>query len=98
MPENPMLWALGAGVVGAGLTVVAKLYGFFFMNGPSKHRVGQAMNVDRAEVREWANGEGYVDAGGELWRATSKDTLKPGDHVTVAAMDGLVLRVVKNSP
>ena len=65
------------------------------MRHKSPHRVGEAMNVTRAEVTEWSGKEGYVMAGGELWRAMSDDALAPGDQVAVADMDGLVLRVKK---
>jgi membrane-bound serine protease (ClpP class) len=40
-----------------------------------------------------ARGEGQVFVRGELWRARSSDSLRPGDHVRVAALDGLTLDV-----
>ncbi len=92
---TPLAWALVTLLFGAGLVLLAKIYGLFFMNGRSPHRVGDAMNVDHAEVTEWSGQEGYVTAGGELWRAVSKSELKPGDEVSVSAMKGLVLQVEK---
>ncbi len=87
----------GLGVVailaGFGIVALAKLYGLFFMRWKTPFRVGETMNVRRAEVVEWRGGEGHVRAGGELWRATSTDELTPGDEVTVAAVDGLLLKV-----
>lgn len=90
---NPIGLGLIAVLVGFGLVALAKLYGLFFMRWKTPFRVGEAMSVGRAEVVEWGNGEGHVRAGGELWRATSTDELTPGDDVTVAAVDGLLLKV-----
>ncbi len=95
--ENPIVWALFFLLIGASAVFAAKIYGLIFMRGKSPHRVGEVMNVSRAEVTEWADGEGYVRAGGELWRAQSNDPLIPGDDVTVAGMNGLVLRVKKKA-
>lgn len=93
--------ALGLGVIaivaGFALVALAKIYGLFFMRWKTPFRVGEAMSVRRAEVIDWKNGpdggEGHVRAGGELWRAISKDELAPGDDVVVAAVDGLLLSV-----
>lgn len=95
---NPiMAILLGLGVAAAILLIV-KIYGLIFMTGVSPHRVGDAMNVHRANVTEWNGNEGMVNAGGELWRAISKDDLSPGDEVEVASMKGLVLHVRKKRP
>jgi membrane-bound serine protease (ClpP class) len=40
-------------------------------------------------------GNGQVFVRGELWRARSRDPLRPGEHVRVAGMDGLTLDVHK---
>jgi membrane protein implicated in regulation of membrane protease activity len=61
----------------------------------SDHRLGERWGGEHVEVVEWSAGEGYVRAGGELWRATSRDALSPGDEVKVARMDGLNLEVRK---
>jgi membrane-bound ClpP family serine protease len=53
---------------------------------------------DRADVVEWSGREGYVRAGGELWRATSAEPLQPGERVRVARTRGLVLEVKKTTP
>lgn len=95
-PEtSPLTWGFLMLLLGAGGVAFAKVYGLFFMRHKTPHRVGNAMNVTRAEVTEWSGKEGYVMAGGELWRAMSDATLNPGDQVTVASMNGLVLRVKK---
>jgi membrane-bound serine protease (ClpP class) len=40
-----------------------------------------------------ARGEGQVFVRGELWRARSSESLRPGDRIRVAALDGLTLDV-----
>jgi membrane-bound serine protease (ClpP class) len=61
----------------------------------SEHRIGERWGGEHVEVVEWSGAEGYVRAGGELWRATSADPLAPGDQVRVARADGLILSVRK---
>ena len=80
-------------IAGAALVGVAKLFGYVFMSGPSKFRVGEAMKNARAEVSDWRGDEGFVSADGELWKAVSRDNLQPGDPVQVVSVDGLVLTV-----
>jgi membrane-bound ClpP family serine protease len=46
---------------------------------------------EHVDVVEWSGEEGYVRAGGELWRARSDAALAPGDRVKVVRMDGLML-------
>jgi membrane protein implicated in regulation of membrane protease activity len=97
LPDNPY-WFVGLAVfAGFALVAIAKIYGLFFMRWKTPFRVGEAMNVSRAEVVEWSGDKGYVSAGGELWRATSKDALAPGDEVSIAAVKGLLLSVTKKS-
>jgi len=93
---NPLVWALTLVLLGASAVLAAKIFGLIFMRGKTSHRLGDAMSA-RAQVTEWSGGEGYVIAGGERWRAASNDALEPGDNVTVAAMNGLVLRVKKKN-
>lgn len=90
---NPVVWGLLLMLAGASFVLLAKIFGLIFMRGKSVHRVGDSMNVNRAEVVEWNGGEGLVMAGGELWRATSKETLMVGDDVDVVSMNGLLLTV-----
>ena len=60
-----------------------------------QHRVGDRWGEEVVEVSEWSDGKGYVSAGGELWRATSKDALRPHDRVYVTKVKGLTLEVRK---
>ena len=102
-PGNSEFWTnpIGLGIVavliGFGAVAAAKLYGFLFMRWKTPFRVGEAMHVRRAQVTEWSNGEGYVNAGGELWRAISTDTIAAGDQVTIASVNGLMLTVKKTN-
>jgi membrane-bound serine protease (ClpP class) len=65
--------------------------------------ISKAVSVRRAPVRVSpqqivgmegvVRGEGQVFVRGELWRARSSDSLRAGDHVRVASLDGLTLDV-----
>lgn len=98
LPSDPVRFALIAVFAGFAAVAVAKIYGLFFMRWKTPFRVGDVMTGEHCEVIEWSDGEGYVRAGGELWRATSSSQLSVGDAVTVAAVDGLMLRVNKKHP
>lgn len=51
----------------------------------------------RAVVRETINPEGTVFFKGELWSAVSDSgSIEAGEEVTVTAIDGLILQVIKN--
>ena len=89
----PSLVAIGLIAAGFLFVSIAKLYGFFFMRGPRHHRMGSSMSTVKAEVTEWAGKQGYVRAGGELWKAQSKQSLSVGDQVRIAHVDGLVVTV-----
>lgn len=99
LPENPLRFFALALFAGFAIVAVAKLYGLFFMRWKTPFRVGDAMNEQSAKVVEWsANSDGgYVSAGGELWRATSKDALAPGDLVAIESVNGLSLKVKRKS-
>lgn len=97
MPADPAAFIGIALLAGFALVALAKIYGLFFMRWKTPFRIGEAMNVNHAEVVEWSGGEGYVSAGGELWRATSRDALAPGDEVSIAAVNGLSLSVTRKS-
>ena len=97
LPDDSVRFFAIAVFVGFALVAAVKLYGLFFMRWKTPFRVGDAMNVNHAEVVEWSGGKGYVSAGGELWRASSKDALQPGDAVAIDSVNGLSLRVKKQS-
>lgn len=100
LPENPLRFFALALFSGFAIVAVAKLYGLFFMRWKTPFRVGDAMSEQSAKVVEWSvsgDGGGYVSAGGELWRATSKDALAPGDLVAIESVNGLSLKVKRKS-
>jgi membrane-bound serine protease (ClpP class) len=79
------------------VTVTALLGGFWAF------AISKAMAVRHSPVRVSpqqivgmegvARGEGQVFVRGELWRARSSESLRPGDRVRVAGLDGLTLDV-----
>ncbi len=98
LPDDPLKFIAIMVFAGFAAVAAAKIYGLIFMRWKTPFRVGETMNVNRADVTEWADGEGYVSAGGELWRAASKDDLKPGDAVKILSVNGLMLHVKKDAP
>lgn len=77
------------------LAVATLLWGMAQWAKKPAYRVGEYWGGARAEVVEWSGREGYVRAGGELWRARAAQAFEPGETVRVAGVDGLVLEVVK---
>lgn len=97
LPDNPGAFFMLALIIGFGVVAAAKFYGLICMRWKSPFRVGEAMSVNRAKVVEWSGEEGYVSAGGELWRAASKDSFSPGDNVAISAVNGLLLTVKRQA-
>jgi membrane-bound ClpP family serine protease len=93
---SPIVAALVVIFAGVILVVAITLFwGLALWVKKSDFRLGERMGAEHVDVVEWTGHEGYVRAGGELWRATSKDALAPGDKVKVVRADGLVLDVRK---
>ncbi|MBI1391454.1 MAG: hypothetical protein GC152_01815 [Alphaproteobacteria bacterium] len=94
-PAAVIAWSLAAGF---GLVVIAKLLGLIFLRGETVHRIGASLGDGEAVVSEWRSQStfGRVDVGGEIWRATSTDNLKPGDRVVITGMSGLTVAVRKS--
>lgn len=88
-----MIAALLGGVV--GFAIIKLLWGAALWTKKSDYRIGERWGHEAVEVAEWSGGKGLVSAGGELWRATSKDALAPGDRVVVQKVKGLTLEVRK---
>ncbi len=92
----PNAWvavALFGGII--AFAALKLLWGAALWTRRTPHRVGDRWGAELIEVKEWSQGKGYVMAGGELWRAASKDALAPGDRVTVLKSKGLTLEVRK---
>ncbi|HXI85888.1 MAG TPA: NfeD family protein [Parvularculaceae bacterium] len=87
------LWLVAAGFAGAA--ALSLLWALAKRFRKEDFRVGEDFGHERANVVEWNGKSGYVEIGGELWRAVSTDALAPGDAVTIARADGLVLEVRK---
>lgn len=97
-PLTPQAAAVAFGLaVVVGLAAVKLVWGMAQWAKTSDHRLGERWGAESVEVVEWSGREGYVRAGGELWRAMSADALAPGDRVIVAKTRGLLLEVKKNS-
>lgn len=91
--EQALFAAIFAGVI---LFAGVKLgWGVVQWTERSRYRVGDRFGDEPASVTDWSDGRGYVSAGGEIWRAVSKEALKPGDEVIVAKVKGLTLDVKK---
>ena len=91
--STPALLVLIFFVGAIALAAVKLLWGMAQWTQRPQHRVGDRWGAEPAEVVEWRDGSGYVRAGGELWRARSKENFAPGDPVRVHRMNGLVLDV-----
>jgi membrane-bound ClpP family serine protease len=94
LPPQALIVALFmAGAV--ALAAIKLFWGMAQWTRAPQHRVGERWGDEPIEVVEWAGETGYVRAGGELWRARSKDRLAPGETVRAVRMNGLVLEVRK---
>jgi membrane-bound ClpP family serine protease len=56
----------------------------------------EGMVGKQALVRRWSGRDGKVLVGGELWQATSRDPLEPGDTATVMAVVNLTLELARS--
>ncbi len=83
-----------AGVVFFAL--VKLVWGAALWFKPSRFRLGHQIGAESATVVDWSGQSGFVDVGGELWRAESKEALAPGDAVRVSKVKGLTLEVRKD--
>lgn len=91
---HPMVVA-GLLVALIGFAALKLFWGVSQWTRKPQHRIGERWGEEHVEVTEWAGAKGWVSAGGELWRATSKDALSPGDRVYVQRSKGLTLEVRK---
>jgi len=84
--------AVAVGVAGTAFLIVS--YGLAAQG--RKPTTGSRALIGRlARVESWEGGAGYVHLDGENWRATSKDSLAPGDMTVVLSVDDLTLTVRK---
>ncbi|MEZ5893506.1 MAG: NfeD family protein [Parvularculaceae bacterium] len=95
LPDHPLQFMAMALAAGFAAAVLLKLVLFITAQKTAPFRAGEAMNAVRAEVVDWSDGAGYVNADGELWRAVSKSRLAPGDEVRIKSVNGLTLQVMR---
>jgi membrane-bound ClpP family serine protease len=98
MMESLTPQATAIAVIMASLVLLAAVklfWGMALWAKKSDHRLGERWGEEPVEVVEWGGREGYVRAGGELWRAASADALSVGERVRVLKTKGLVLEVKK---
>ncbi len=58
----------------------------------------EEMTRAQGEVLDWRGLKGHVLAHGERWTATSEKPLKKGQHVRVAGIEGIILKVEPDRP
>ncbi|MFN0023911.1 MAG: NfeD family protein [Parvularculaceae bacterium] len=90
----PVIAAALIGII--AFAAVKLLWGFALWTKRTEHRIGDRFGDEAGEVIEWSGRAGFVSAGGERWRAVSKDTLAAGDPVRIAKVKGLTLDVRKS--
>lgn len=93
LPEHPVAFAAAALAGGFAVVAIAKLADFVAARKEVPFRAGERAGDVRAEVIDWSDGAGYVEADGEMWRAVSKAKLAPGDEVRIRSVNGLTLEV-----
>lgn len=92
-------WGFDVGLF-AVLVIVLTAFGRplvqrFRTGGGSPHlneRAAQLIGT-RAVVANFADGIGSVKIQDTIWRATSEETLAPGENVTITAIDGATVKV-----
>ncbi len=89
-------WVAAALIAIIAFASVKLLWGFALWTKRTDHRIGDRFGDAPGEVIEWSGKAGFVSAGGERWRAVSKDALAAGDPVRIAKVKGLTLDVRKS--
>ncbi|MEQ8935363.1 MAG: NfeD family protein [Amphiplicatus sp.] len=92
LPPQALIFA-GVMTIIVALAAVKLFWGMAQWTRAPQHRVGDRWGDEPVEVVEWNGETGYVRAGGEMWRAHSKEAFAPGEKVKVARTNGLVLEV-----
>lgn len=96
-PDTPWLTVSWALVVPVALLLGLAVLGVGLLAARARRRPSvsgrEAMVGGRAEALENIDGEGWVRAFGERWRARSAAPLKRGEHLRIVASDGLTLVV-----
>ena len=103
----PLFWVLPASQAVPVYSIIAVISGLIYwrisvFHGGRPQTGPESLIGTKAEVvsqREPGNeGRYLVRSRGELWSATSSDSLKPGDTVAIAAVVGIRLTVALSDP
>lgn len=93
-PAFRVSWYVIAGMGAVSAALLAVVLGYALRVQRNAVTTGAVeLTGEPATVVEWAGGEGYVRARGELWRARGDGAIAAGDRVAVTGIDGLVLQV-----
>lgn len=99
---DPAVFRVDPWLIGTMTVLIALFFAFVVTRVIRAHRKRATTGKEeiigrRAVVRETINPEGTVFFKGELWSAVSNSgPIESGEEVTVTAIDGLILQVIKN--
>lgn len=99
---DPAVFRVDPWLIGTMTVLITLLFVFVVTRVIRAHRKRATTGKEeiigrRAVVRETINPEGTVFFKGELWSAVSDSgPIESGEEVTVTAIDGLILQVIKN--
>jgi membrane-bound serine protease (ClpP class) len=99
---DPAVFRVDPWLIGTMTILITLLFVFVVTRVIRAHRKRATTGKEeiigrRAVVRETINPEGTVFFKGELWSAVSDSgSIEAGEEVTVTAIDGLILQVIKN--
>ncbi|KAB8309986.1 NfeD family protein [Erwinia endophytica] len=64
-----------------------------FLNQRGKQMIGRKLTLNEPLV----DGFGHVNIGDSSWRVVAKEDFPAGTHVTVVAVEGITLRIIKHT-
>jgi membrane-bound serine protease (ClpP class) len=97
-PEFQLSWAVIGMAAATSIGLLTLTLGYVWRARHQPVRTGApAMLGQPAEVLDWSGEVGHVLALGERWQARAAQALARGEHVEVAAVDGLTLVVRRTS-
>ncbi|MET0532024.1 MAG: nodulation protein NfeD [Microvirga sp.] len=95
-PEFQLSWTVIGGALATSIGLLTLTLGYVWRARHQPVRTGTpAMLGQPAEVLDWTGQEGHVFALGERWQARASQPLTPGEHVQIAGIEGLMLKVCR---